>query len=267
MPEAALAGLFGLLIGSFLNVCIYRMPRDLSVVWGRSFCPSCERPIASFDNVPLLSWLLLQGRCRACRASIPLRYPIVELLTGVLFFAGAAGLGMTMQALRFCVFAAIMVALIFMDFEERILADEFTLGGSVAGIVLAWFAPLPPAFVVLFLPPDMDLRLVSLAESAFAAIGLSGMLWLIGETYRRIRGREGLGFGDVKMVACIGAFLGLGPALMALIVGSVLGSVTGVLYIWLHRKDAATYELPFGSFLGIAALAIALETPAAGIWK
>jgi leader peptidase (prepilin peptidase)/N-methyltransferase len=187
----------------------------------------------------------------------------VELVTGLLFFAGVAGLGPTLAAFKFCVFATILVALVFMDFEERILADEFTLGGTAAGIALAWLVPLPPAFIVFFLPLETDPHLASVAESVFAAFAVSGMLWLMGEMYRRVRGREGLGFGDVKMVACMGAFLGLGSTLMALIIGSVVGSVTGILYIWLHRKDAATYELPFGSFLGIAGLAVVVWE----VWK
>jgi leader peptidase (prepilin peptidase)/N-methyltransferase len=263
VPEALLAGIFGLLIGSFLNVCIYRMPRDLSVVRPRSFCPTCERPVAWFDNLPVLSWLLLQGRCRGCHSEIPIRYPVVELITGILFFAGVAALGPTLAAFKFCAFATVLVALIFMDFEERILADEFTLGGTAVGIVLAWFVPVPPAIIAFLLPPQTSEQVVSIAESAFAAVALSGMLWLIGEIYRRLRRREGLGLGDVKMVACMGAFLGLGPALMALIVGSVLGSVMGVLYIWLTEKDAASYELPFGSFLGIGGLAMAISE----LWK
>lgn len=263
MPvEALLAATFGLLIGSFLNVCIYRMPRDLSVVRPRSFCPSCEKQIAWYDNVPVFSWVLLKGGCRHCGAAIPFRYPAVEILTAALFFTGVLMLGPTLAAFKFCLFAAIMVALIFMDFEERILADEFTLGGAVAGVILAWFVPLPSSLFAFLLPPDWDQRWYSVAESVTGGIGLSVMLWTIGELYRRVRGREGLGFGDVKMLACMGAFLGLAPTLLTVILGSVLGSLTGVFYIWLSKKDAATYELPFGSFLGIAALVMAL----AGLW-
>jgi leader peptidase (prepilin peptidase) / N-methyltransferase len=256
--EAVLAGFFGLLIGSFLNVCIYRMPRDLSVVGPRSFCPWCEQQVAWYDNIPLLSWLLLRGKCRSCGAWIPLRYPAVELLTGVLFSAGVLLAGPTLAGVKFCLFAALMVGLIFMDFDERILADEFTLGGAVAGVILAWWVLLPPGFIALFLPYDSDRRWISVAESLSGGAGLAGMLWGIGELYRRVRKREGLGFGDVKMVACIGAFLGPGPALLTVILGSVLGSLAGIAYIWLSGKDASTYELPFGSFLGIAALALAL---------
>jgi leader peptidase (prepilin peptidase)/N-methyltransferase len=258
VPEAIVAGLFGLLIGSFLNVCVYRLPRDLSVVHPRSFCPVCEKPIAWFDNLPVLTWLLLRGKCRYCRTPIPVRYPAVELLTGLLFFVGVASLGPTFIALRFCIFCALMVGLIFTDLEERILPDEMTLGGAVAGVVLAWFAPLPPSIFSLFLPSDADPRLVSVVESAAAGGLMAVLLWGIGVIYLLVRKKEGLGFGDVKMVVCIGAFLGLPATLLTLVAGSVLGSVTGLAWIWVQRKDAATYELPFGSFLGIAALAVAV---------
>src|SRR5579864_9035369 len=123
MLETLLAALAGLLIGSFLNVCVYRLPRDLSVVQPRSFCPQCEKTIAWYDNVPLLSYVLLRGRCRNCRARIPVRYPIVELLTGVAFAICAIGLGVTLLALKFAIFAAILITLIATDMEERILPD------------------------------------------------------------------------------------------------------------------------------------------------
>ena len=143
MLEAALAGLFGLLIGSFLNVCIYRLPRDLSVVRPRSFCPGCEHPIAWYDNVPLLSYLILRARCRHCRAPIPFRYPLVEFLTAALFFASVAVLGPNFRAIKLSVFSALIVALIFADLEERILPDEFTLGGAVVGFLLSFLVRVP----------------------------------------------------------------------------------------------------------------------------
>jgi leader peptidase (prepilin peptidase)/N-methyltransferase len=265
MLEAVLAGLFGLLIGSFLNVCIYRMPRDLSVVRPRSFCPHCEKPISWFDNVPVVTYLALGGRCRHCRQSISLRYPLVEALTGTLFFIGVLGLGPTVAALKFCVFGAIQVALIFTDFEERILPDEFTLGGTLIGLVFAWLAPLPAGIFDFLLPEGWERWNISLFEAAFTAVFLSGMLWSVGVMYKAVRHKEGMGLGDVKLAACIGAFLGAGGSLMTFVLGSVLGSVCGLLYIWIRRKDAGTYELPFGSFLAIAALAVALRTgPLAG---
>jgi len=256
MIEAWLAGIFGLLIGSFLNVCIHRMPRDLSVIRPRSFCPGCEKPIAWYDNIPVLSYLVLMGRCRHCAGRIGWRYPLVEALTGVLFFAAVQNHGMSLVALKYCVFSALVVGLVFMDLEELILADELTLGGTVVGLVLSmWvrfeYGPLHP-----FLPP-LNQRWLSLAEAAFAAAFTAGALWLVGALYYRIRKREGLGLGDVKMTAMIAAFLGLQPALLALLVGSVLGAVIGLIFIWITRKDASTYELPFGSFLGAGALAVA----------
>ena len=145
MMEACLALLFGLLIGSFLNVCIYRWPLDLSVVRPRSYCPKCEAPIAWYDNVPLASYAILGGKCRHCRARISPRYPVVELLTGALFFLLVYRYGLTPFAGKMCVFTAMLVALLFTDLEERILPDEFTVWGTVAGLVFAIFAATPDA--------------------------------------------------------------------------------------------------------------------------
>ncbi|HEV2689008.1 MAG TPA: prepilin peptidase [Bryobacteraceae bacterium] len=257
MIEALLAGLAGLLIGSFLNVCIYRLPRDLSVVSPRSFCPQCDRGIPWYDNIPVLSYLLLRGRCRMCSARIPARYLLVELLTGAAFFSAVWALGPNLTALKFCVFGAVLITLVFSDLEERILPDEFTLGGAVVGIVLAAFVPLNAGIMSLVLMSVRNGRIVSVAESAFAAGFCAGTLWLVGALYEKIRHREGLGLGDVKMVAMVGAFLGLQGALLTLIVGSLLGAAVGLCYIWFTGKDASTYELPFGTFLGVAALGVA----------
>jgi leader peptidase (prepilin peptidase) / N-methyltransferase len=253
---ALIAALAGLLIGSFLNVCIYRLPRDLSVVRPRSFCPHCEAPIAWFDNIPLLSYLVLAGRCRKCGQRIPFRYPAVELLTAAAFASAVWFLGPTAAASKFCIFAAIVIALLFSDLEERILPDEFTLGGTAVGVVFAAFAPLNPGLIALLFYSAAHPRLVSVGEALFAAGFCSGALWLVGALYQKVRHREGLGFGDVKMVAMIGAFLGIQGALLTLIAGSLLGAVVGLCYIWFTGKDASTYELPFGTFLSIAALGV-----------
>ena len=258
MLETALALVFGLLIGSFLNVCVHRMPRDLSVVRPRSFCPSCQRTIAWYDNIPLVSYALLGARCRWCGARIPARYPIVEALTGVLFAYIVFTRGATPGAAKGCLFAALTVGLIFSDLEERILPDEFTLGGTFAGLLLALWVPLDRGLVSMFLPYSWNWRVVSLVEAAAGAVVTSGMVWLIGALYQKIRKREGLGFGDVKMIAMAGAFLGLEGALLTLMIGSILGSVLGLAFIRIAGKDSATYELPFGSFLGVAALGILL---------
>lgn len=257
MIEIVLAFLIGMLIGSFLNVCVYRMPRDLSVVAPRSFCPACEHPIAWFDNIPVLSYALLRGRCRKCRARISLRYPIVELLTGTAFAFAVGLFGVTMPAAKLALFSAILITLIVSDLEERILPDEYTIGGIIAGIAIAWWVPLF-GVINLLAPLETPLQYISVAEAAFSAAFSGGVIWFVGWAYEKIRHREGLGFGDVKMIAMIGAFLGLQGALLTLLFGSLAGSIVGLAYIKLTGKDAATYELPFGSFLGIAAAVVAL---------
>src|SRR6185295_12305996 len=244
--ETVLAFLAGLLIGSFLNVCIFRLPRDLSVVRPRSFCPACEKTIAWYDNIPVLSFILLRGRCRYCRERILWRYPLVELATGAAFAVCVAALGVTPQAAKYSIFAAILITLIASDMEERILPDEFTLGGVVIGLVFAWFVPLRPEFAQVILP-DWDPRWISVSEAALGAFFSSGSIWFVGWVYMKLRHREGLGMGDVKMIAMIGAFLGLKYALLTLIAASLFGAVGGLVYIFVTGKNASTYELPFGS--------------------
>jgi leader peptidase (prepilin peptidase)/N-methyltransferase len=260
--EIALAVLAGLLIGSFLNVCIFRLPRDLSVVTpARSFCPGCETTIAWYDNVPLMSFALLGGRARCCKERIPIRYPIVELATAAAFGAAVWMFGATWAGLKYCVFAAIMIDLVATDFEERILPDEFTLGGTGLGLVFSWFVLLEVdvASLLFFLAglEQPSGQVFSLVESGLGAVIGSGMLLFVAWAYEKIRHREGMGLGDVKMMALIGAFLGLRPALFIFFLASVVGSVLGSLFIWLARKEARSYELPFGSFLGATALVVA----------
>jgi len=261
---ALLALAFGLLIGSFLNVCIHRMPRDLSVVRPRSHCPACQRTIAWYDNIPVASYLLLRGRCRHCGAHISARYPVVELLTGLLFFSYLLLFGPTPEAARRCLFGALLVGLAFTDLEERILPDEFTLGGAAAGVVLAWFVPVPDLMArALFWLLDLPVqgRWVSVSEALLGAALPAFFLWFGGVVYLKLRRREGLGLGDVKLMLLIGAFLGLRGALLTLIVGSLFGSLLGYAYIRITRQDPATYELPFGTFLGFAGIFVSLAGP------
>jgi leader peptidase (prepilin peptidase)/N-methyltransferase len=298
MIWALLAFLAGLLIGSFLSVCIYRLPRDLSVAKpARSFCPSCaelklraidghkpgevstafenpeirqrvlrESMIAWYDNIPVISYFILGARCRHCKQRIPVRYTVVELATGAAFALCVAALGLTLPALKYCLYSAIMITLIASDIEERILPDEFTLGGTLVGLAISPFVPLERYFVSIFIPYGWWAGWSSLAESAFAAIVGAGSIWLVGFLYQKIRHREGMGLGDVKMIAMIGAFMGLRVALMTLIVASLLGSVIGLIFIRATKRDAATYELPFGSFLGAAGLLIALAGQVLSVW-
>ncbi|HKE29500.1 MAG TPA: prepilin peptidase [Bryobacteraceae bacterium] len=263
MTEALIALLFGLLIGSFLNVTIHRWPRGRSVVRPRSHCVRCRKMIPWYDNIPLLSYLLLGGRCRYCRQLISVRYPAVELCTGLLFFYFVRKLGLTPVAAKYCILAAMLLALAVTDLEKRLLPDEFTLGGLGIGIALAWFVPSPDpdtlSGVIFYLAGiQASPRVQSLAEAVLAAAVLSGILWGAGRIYLAVRGREGLGFGDVKLVAMIGSFLGFRLALASMAWGGVVGSVLGLIYIWITHKDASTFELPYGTFLSAAALVTAM---------
>jgi leader peptidase (prepilin peptidase)/N-methyltransferase len=259
--EAILALLFGLLIGSFVNVCIHRWPRGRSVVRPRSHCVRCRKIIAWYDNVPVVSYLLLRGRCRHCGRHISARYPTVEILTGVLWFLWVWKLGFGTAAVKMCVFSAMLIALIFSDLEKRILPDELTLGGTLIGLAFAPFVPLHDESTVgllwlVGLQPEG--RLLSLTQAAVGAAVPAFFLWGGGWLYYKLRHREGLGFGDVKLMVMVGAFLGLQGTLATLLTGSLAGSVVSMLYIWVTKKDAATYQLPFGSFLGAAALAVSV---------
>jgi leader peptidase (prepilin peptidase)/N-methyltransferase len=258
MLEVVLALLAGLLIGSFLNVCIYRLPLDLSVVRPRSHCPRCEKQIDWYDNIPVLSYLILGGKCRHCGERIPLRYPVVELATAAAFALCVAKLGITWPAAKFSMLSAILIALIATDLEERILPDEFTLGGTVLGIALSGVVPLDPGIVSFLLFGMIDRRWLSVAESLTGAFVSSGLIWGFAALYGKLRKREVLGLGDVKMIMMLGAFLGLEEALLILCVAGFAGSLIGVIYIVAAKKDWSTYELPYGSFIGAAGLAIAL---------
>jgi len=253
------AGIFGLLIGSFLNVCIYRWTRDLSVVRPRSACPECNHMIAWYDNIPLLSFIFLRGRCRNCKAAIPWTYPAVELLTGGFFCYFVAIEGLSLAAAKDCLFSAIMIGLIFSDLDTRLLPDEFTIGGFFAGLAIALVVPLPPT--VFGLVADLagvrpGIRAISFGEAVTGALIPAGAMWLLGWLFERFRHKEHLGFGDVKMIAMMGAFLGTSDVIATLLVGSLAGSVGGYAYLKIARKDPATYYLPFASFLGGAALVV-----------
>jgi leader peptidase (prepilin peptidase)/N-methyltransferase len=261
---AIVAFLFGLLIGSFLNVCIHRWPRGRSVVRPRSHCVRCRHIIAWYDNIPVLSYILLGGRCRHCKRHISIRYPLVELATGVLFCYLVWTLGATAAALKACVFTAMLLALVFCDLEKRILPDEFTLGGAILGLVFAWFVPVQDitAQAVLWIFGfNISGKPQSLAEAAFGSLLPAAFLWAGGWLYEKVRHREGLGLGDVKLIVMVGAFLGLRGALQTMILGCVSGLILGYGYIKATHKDASTYELPFGTFLGIAGLVVALWMP------
>jgi leader peptidase (prepilin peptidase) / N-methyltransferase len=264
VTEAILAFLFGLLAGSFMNVCIHRWPRGRSVVKPRSHCVRCRKTIAWYDNIPVASYMVLRGRCRHCGRRISPRYPLVELATGLLFFYFVFTLGPAAAAYKMCIFAAMLVGLIFCDLEKRLLPDELTLGGALLGIALSFAAPvhdITAQAVVWLSGGELPAALRSPAESVFGALAPALLLWGGGWLYFKVRHREGLGFGDVKLIAMVGGFLGLRGALLTMILGSLAGSIVGYGYIKATGKDAATYQLPFGTFLGAAALAAAVAGP------
>ena len=262
MSESLIAGLFGLLIGSFLNVCIYRWPRDLSVVRPRSACIACEKPIAWYDNVPVLSYLLLRGRCRQCGAGIHGRYPLVELLTAVCFAYFVHHAGLNVAAAKYCVFSAMVIALVFTDLDMLILPDELTLGGFIIGLVFALFTPVPDSTfhtLASLFGVQLTGRPGMLVEALFGGLIPAGSIWFGGWLFEKLRHKEGLGFGDVKMLAMVGAFLGIRGTLLTIILGAVAGSIIGVIFIKATGKDASDYPLPFGTFLGAAALVAAVQ--------
>ena len=251
---------FGLMIGSFLNVCIVRIPEGKSIVLPSSACPKCGAKIRPWDNIPVLSWLLLGGKCRDCKTRISPMYPLVELITAALFLGSYLYFGLSVEAAKWAVFSALLIVLVFTDLRERILPDVVNYTGFACGLAFSlalqpadgtakWLArhlfdfPAPPAAL-------------SLADAVLGAAFGSGLLWLASEVYFRVRGREGMGFGDVKMMLMVGAFLGIKRTLLTIFAGSLLGSVLGLAFIWSRRKES-TYELPFGTFLGMAALLVA----------
>jgi leader peptidase (prepilin peptidase) / N-methyltransferase len=297
--------LFGLVFGSFLNVCIYRMPRELSVVKPRSACPACEKPIAAYDNIPVLSWILLGGKCRQCKAPISPRYAAVELLTGGLFVLGYLAATGSLpgfvdslcelpgrsfaEPIKFCVFSFLLVGLIFTDAETRLLPDLLTKPGIALGLAFSLFAPVEcgePCGAIL-LPSLANMvalpgPIYSLVNAVAGAIMGSAFILGIALLYEAVRGVEGMGRGDVKLMAMIGAFLGVKLTLLVLVMASVIGSTFGILLILVvwrkrlsrrrkrHPSEPAgearsrawqaailiyrNFEIPFGVFLGIAAL-------------
>jgi leader peptidase (prepilin peptidase)/N-methyltransferase len=253
------AALFGLIIGSFLNVCIVRIPERKSIVLPSSACPKCGAAIRPWDNIPVVSWLLLGGKCRACKTKISAMYPVVELLTALLFWACYEAFGLTTESLKWSIFSALMIVLVFTDMRERILPDVVNYSGFVAGLLLSLITK-PSDGTALWLarrifefPPPVPV--ISLADALLGAAFGSGLLWLVAELYFRLRGREGMGLGDVKMMLMAGAFLGLKRTLLTILAGSVLGSVLGLAFMLARRKES-DYELPFGSFLGMAAVLV-----------
>jgi leader peptidase (prepilin peptidase)/N-methyltransferase len=277
--------IFGIIVGSFLNVCISRIPEGQSIVSPGSRCPRCHTPIKPYDNVPILGWLWLRGKCRACALPISLMYPLVELVTGLLFVGCYLSFGLTVETFKWIVFSCIIVVLTITDLRVRILPDAVNLPGFIAGLIFAYFVPTGDGTAILLnvrlfhgLIPEGTLGIVdALLGAAFGSL----LLWGAAALYKVIRGREGMGFGDVKMMAMVGAFLGLRGSFITILLGTLLGSILGLALIlalyaigWKRRLAerasrrglgkvrslrwaiATQYQLPLGTFLGIGALVV-----------
>jgi leader peptidase (prepilin peptidase)/N-methyltransferase len=281
----ALFFLFGLIVGSFLNVCIARIPDGLSIVSPGSRCPKCETPIKPYDNVPILGWLWLRGKCRACRNAISSMYPAIELLTGLLFVACYQTFGLTLDTFKWLFFTSIIIVLTITDFRVRILPDAVNFFGFGLGLALA----------VRISPIDLTcLRIVDhvpllgrspgifgVSCAIFGAAAGSLLLLAAAALYKLVRGREGMGMGDVKMMLMVGTFLGIQGTFLTLLFGTLLGSVIGLLLVvilfltgWksgvakrasrkglgsisgLRWTISSRYQLPLGTFLGVAALLV-----------
>jgi leader peptidase (prepilin peptidase) / N-methyltransferase len=237
--QVTVLSLLGLSVGSFLNVCVHRLPRRQSLVHPGSRCPHCGYVLRWYDNIPVVSYLLLRGRCRVCRESIAIRYPALELATLVLFLVHGAVFGWSALLVVRLLFACAMVVLFAIDLEHHLLPDVITLPGIVAGLLFS--IVLPPGIV----------------DSLLGVLVGGGVLWLIGEAYYRYSGQEGMGGGDVKMLAMIGAFLGWKLVLVTLVLSSVAGSLIGVVVI-AAKRGGMKYALPYGTFLALGALAASL---------
>jgi leader peptidase (prepilin peptidase)/N-methyltransferase len=277
--------LFGLVIGSFLNVCITRIPEDLSIVAPGSRCPRCMTPIKWYDNVPVLGWMWLMAKCRSCGLPISGMYPLVELATGLLFVACYLEFGLTQTMVKWLFFTCFLIVLTITDLRVRMLPDLVNWPGFAAGLFFS--AMVPPddgtaawlmwSFGHMAPPP----RALGLLDGLLGAAFGSFVLWAVAGIYKRVRGREGMGMGDVKMMAMVGAFLGVRGAFLTILLGTLLGTLVGiaiivVLYLvgWqqklaerasrrglgtinnLRWTIATQYQLPLGTFLGIAAVLV-----------
>ncbi len=257
-----IVGVFGAIIGSFLNVVIHRLPREESIVFPNSRCPSCETSIAFYDNVPVLSYLLLGGRCRSCKVHISARYPAVEALTGLLWAAVVWRDGLTFALPFDLVFVTALVALIFIDAEHMILPNAITYPGIVfslsARIAIPYLMNAPyfddlPMLMEGALA-GMPLWAASLIGGVVGALVGGGSLWLMGWAWQRLRGVEAMGLGDVKMMFMVGAYLGWRLTILTIFFGALSGSVIGILITLREGRRDLQSLLPYGVYLGIGSI-------------
>ncbi|MGA8878934.1 MAG: prepilin peptidase [Candidatus Korobacteraceae bacterium] len=274
----------GLAFGSFLNVCISRIPSDESVVRPRSHCRSCGAPINWRDNIPLLSWIMLRGRCRQCSARVSLRYPAVELLTALIFLACYLSFGSSLLTLKFCVFGFLLIGLIFMDAETGLLPREFNYSGIVLGLVFSWFVPTDFSLTAIVLRAygwhTHNAHLISLLDSIAGGLIGAGFFFLAWALYYLVRHKHGLGFGDIALMAMSGTFLGAKLVLLVIFFAPLLGLVWAIILLVRVKlkspsEDQAaphdetpflSREMPFGVVIGACSLAVVFVGQAVFKW-
>jgi leader peptidase (prepilin peptidase) / N-methyltransferase len=275
--------LFGLIVGSFLNVCIVRIPEEESIVTPGSHCPKCGKPIKPYDNVPVLSWLLLRGKCRRCGQSISAMYPAIELLTALLFVACYWNFGLSVATFKWIVFTCLMIVLAVTDLRVRLLPDAVNWYGACLGLVFALRVPPQDEFIQFLARRYLSLAptsvITGILDAICGAVFGGGLLWGAAALYKLVRKREGMGFGDMKMMAMAGTFLGIRGVFLTILIGALFGSILGLAVIaglfvsgWkralakrasrmgkgketaLRWAIASKYQLPLGTFLGVGAL-------------
>jgi leader peptidase (prepilin peptidase)/N-methyltransferase len=228
--------IFGAMVGSFLNVCIYRLPKEESIVWPRSHCPTCKKTIRFYDNIPLVSYLLLRGRCRHCKGSISFQYPLVEGITALSSFLLIMKFGPSLSYLFYFALVAALIVITVIDLYHQIIPDVISLPGIGVGLLTSLVIPQ-----------------ITFFNSLMGILLGGGSLFLVATLYEWIFKREGMGGGDVKLLAMIGAFLGWKAVILTILLSSLIGSITGILMMILKGKDFK-YAIPFGPFLSLGAV-------------
>ena len=264
LPVAcALMAVLGAMIGSFLNVVIHRLPLEQSIVFPSSTCPKCRNAIKPYDNIPILSFLALRGRCRSCGARISPRYPAVEALTAALFAAVTWHDGLSFALSFDLAFTPALIALVFIDAEHMILPNAITYPGILFALVTRLAVPYlagPTHFedlpqLILILPAKLPLGAVSLIGALIGALAGGGSLWLMGFLWEKLRGVEAMGFGDVKMMLMVGAYLGWRLTILTILLAAFSGSLAGIAMMLQRGQRNMQMMLPFGIFLGIGSIA------------
>ena len=228
--------IFGALVGSFLNVCIFRLPKEESIIWPGSHCPHCKKPIKFYDNIPLISYLLLKGRCRYCKGSISLQYPLVEGITALSSLFLIIKFGPSLSYLFYFAFVAALIVITVIDLYHQIIPDAISLPGIGVGLLASLIIPQ-----------------ITFSNSLIGILLGGGSLFIVATFYQWLFKREGMGGGDIKLLAMIGAFLGWKAVILTILLSSLIGSMTGILMMVVKGKDFK-YAIPFGPFLSLGAV-------------